>query len=140
MPRIQRLLCDVFRVDTNYSLFVAGIIAGIPATLLLNLVTFDVSELTYPWVYGGVYLVTFAASLLSCVAMFRFAVRHIEVRGMAARDANKNCGTEEEFENALVLAVGRAYKERLRPIVRMLLWCTGITVLGVFALFYIVNL
>lgn len=140
MSPLQKFLCDVFRVDTNYSLFIAGIVASVPATLLLNLVTFDITEVQCVWAYGVVYLLTFAASLASCFSMFRFAVRHIEVRGFAAAKAHANSGTEEEFENELVLEVARSYPDRVRPVVYMLLGSMGATVVGILALFVLMNI
>lgn len=137
---LKKILCDIFELDTNYSLFIAGIIASIPATLLLNLVSISLSELQYKWLYGGVYILTFVASLVCCFAMFRFAVRHIEVRGAAEAEARENTGTREEFENALLLEVNYTYAERIRPVVHMLLWSAGVTVAGILALFCLMNI
>ena len=137
---LKKVLCDIFELDTNYSLFIAGIIASIPATLLLNLASVSIAEVQYKWLYGTIYIITFVASLFCCFAMFRFAVRHIEVRGAAEAEARENTGTREEFENAVLAEVNFTYIEKLRPVVHRLLWSAGVTVVGILALFVLMNI
>ncbi len=137
---LKKILCDIFEMDTNYSLFIAGIIASIPATLLLDLASNSIAEIRHKWMYGGAYIFTFVASLYCCIAMFRFAVRHIEVRGAAETEARENTGTREEFENAVLAEVNFTYTAKIRPVVHMLLWSAGATVAGILALFVLMNI
>ncbi len=138
-PKSWWRMCDLFSLDRNYSMFVAGIISGIPATLLMNLVTTVLSENPHPVWYSILYIFTFLASVRCCISVFRFAVKHDEVWRSAENKAAKMHGEDEETESELVIAFGERYDTEIRPLLPVILGSAAATFIGIVVLFLLMN-
>ena len=144
MPPWRRKMCGIMHADTNYSMFVAGILSGIPATFFLNLVTMQLGALSHPVLYSLIYAGTAVASVVLCVAIFRFSVVHMEIQRTAKAKASQIAhGQEfgdEEILNQLVRVFAQdEYKVRLRSILRQFIISLVLMSVGIFALCVLLN-
>lgn len=137
---VGRLFCRLAQHNPDYSMFIAGIIAGIPATLLMNLVTISKSELLRPFLYSILYFVSFAASIVFCGAFFRLSVLHEGLHKDAEKMAGHGLGTEEEEINDLVIVFTDGYKSRFRRTVWWFLGSMAVTIFGIVGTFLAQNL
>lgn len=113
-PLFWRVLCSLAWHDPDYSMFIAGILSGFPATFLLNLVTMQFSEIRRPALYMSLYAVCMVCSAVFCWAGFRLSVLHAEVHHKAQKMAEKGFGTREEKRNELVVAFAALYPAKIR--------------------------
>ncbi len=135
----HKRLLHLMAQDTNYSLFIAGILSGVPATLLLNLVTLQLSEIASPLWYGVAYGVTVLASVFLCIAMFRFAVAHVQVQDETAKRMETESADIVTYSNAFVRAF-QNLEDRIQAISWVFIVSLIFTVAGVVALFYFLNI
>ncbi len=139
LSRWHKQLLRLMAQDTNYSLFIAGILSGVPATLLLNLVTLQLSEIASPLWYGVAYGVTVLASICLCIAMFRFAVAHVEVQDETAKRMETESTDIVTYSNAFVRAF-QNLEDRIQSISWLFIVSLIFTVAGIVALFYFLNI
>lgn len=134
---LGRMFCHLAQYNPDYSMFIAGIISGIPATLLMNLVTLNRGDVIRPLWYGILYTASFLASVVFCVAFFRLSVLHGELHKAAEKTAERRHGTETEKINALVGAFEERYPKQLRSVIFWLLGSMLLTVLGIVGTFLV---
>lgn len=140
MPPWRRRVCGIMNADANYSMFVAGIFSGIPATFFLNLATMQLGTLPHPVLYGIIYAATTFFSVLLCVAIFRFSVAHMEIQNTAKQIAGRRDTGDEEFLNQLVrVFASEEYKKRMRSILYQFTGSLILMSIGIFALCYLLN-
>lgn len=123
--------------NSNFCSFIAGMIAGIPATLLLNLVVTSISDISNKKLYLLLYLFTFVMSVVFCWSSLKFAVIHIEISEACQR--HNESDTVEEHINWLF----KSFYERLGAIKKSTVTfiTSGIvTICGIFALFFVINM
>ena len=137
LPRLGRLFCRLAQHNPDYSMFIAGIIAGFPATLLMNLVTINGDEVVRPVWYGILYVISFLASTVFCGAFFRLSVLHEGLHKEAEKMAEHGRGTEEEKINGLVIAFEDRYRNQLLGVICWLLGSMFFTVLGIVGTFLV---
>ncbi len=135
LPLLGRLFCRLAQHNPDYSMFIAGIIAGIPATLLMNLVTVSADEVVRPLWYGVLYGISFLASAVFCGAFFRLSVLHEGLHKEAEKMAAHGQGTEEEKINDLVIAFEDRYQKQLKSVIRWFLGSMLLTVVGIVGTF-----
>lgn len=73
----------ITKINSNLFSFISGVIASIPASLLIGLITFKVQRSTSGKIYFLVYLLSFIFSTSLCIILFLFAVKHIEINDKA---------------------------------------------------------
>lgn len=73
----------IININSNLLSFISGVIASIPASLLIGLITFEVERSIAGEVYFLVYLLSFIFSTALCIISFLFAVKHIEISDKA---------------------------------------------------------
>lgn len=137
LPLLGKIFCRLARHNPDYSMFIAGIIAGFPATLLMNLVTINGSEITRPVWYAVLYGVSFLASTAFCAFFFRLSVLHENLHKEAEKMADHGLGTEEEKINDLVIAFEDRYPSQLRGVIFRLLGSMILTVFGILGTFLV---
>jgi len=79
----------IAKINSNLFSFISGIIASIPASLLIGLITFKVERTASGKIYFFVYLLSFVFSVIVCIISFLFAILHIEINKKANSETEK---------------------------------------------------
>ncbi len=82
------LYCVQF-INQNLFSFISGIIANIPISLLLNLLSVEISCTTYGILYLIFYIISVIVSILLCIEIFSFTLKHIDINERARSESDK---------------------------------------------------
>ena len=116
------LYCVQF-INPNLFSFISGIIANIPISLLLNLISLDIECNTNGIVYLIFYILSVITSIFLCIEAFAFTLKHIDLNERARDESDKII-----MNNQLVLNYINASKKMKKDFVLALL--SGIMVIA----------
>ncbi len=82
------LYCVQF-INQNLFSFISGIIANIPISLILNLLSVNIICNTYGILYLVFYVISIIVSISLCIEAFAFTLKHIDINERARSESDK---------------------------------------------------
>lgn len=128
-----RIAFLISQVNQNLYSFICGIVTNLPISVLFNLISIDINENPYKWLYFAIYILLLIDTVAMTVAIIKFTLLHIKITEKAHRE-----NVSEARNNSMYHLIFESMKA-LRKIYWIFMLSFCLFVIFVVALFIINN-